>query len=247
MATLDQLYVRVEAPPVVPHPYGLFSVAAPVTPGEPNWQTGVTWESWACLDPNTTTDQCINGGAAPAAKEFEACPDTRSYKPITVYIGIKRNGQSMEVGSEQANTVLAGGEEYAIEKFLLAQLAAAVTEAAALSPLGALAAVEMQLGQNYMGTGVIHMSRETATRLSAQLVRNGDHIETLLGTPVAVGAGYAGTPVIYGTGAVAVRRGGVDIVSAWNTKINDELVLAERTYVVGWDCYATGVLVAPAT
>lgn len=247
MATLDQLHVRVEAPAVTPHPFGLFSVAPPATPSEGNWQAGVTWESWTCLDPNTTTDPCINGGAAPGAKEFENCPDTRTYKPITVYLGLKRNGQSREVGTEQVSRVLEDGEEYAVEKYLLAQLAADVTEGAALSPVGALASVEEQLGVNYMGTGIIHMSRATATRLAPNLVRNGDRLETMLGTPVAVGAGYAGTPVIYGTGAVAIRRDNLEVVSAWDRAINDELVLAERTYVVGWDCYATGVLVAPAT
>jgi hypothetical protein len=70
----------------------------------------------------------------------------------------------------------------------------------------------------------------------------------LIGTPVVVGAGYtANGPTIYGTGAVAVRRGEMEVVSAWNMAINDELVLAERTYVVGWDCFATGVKVAAAT
>jgi hypothetical protein len=246
MATLDQLHVRVEAPVVVPHPYGLFSVAPPASPSDTSWQAGVSWESWACIDPNTTTDPCINGGAVPGAKEFEACPDYQSFKPITVYLGVKRGGQSTDVGSAQAGQILEDGEEYAVEEYLWAQLAAAVTEAAAMSPVGALGKVENLLGENYMGTGVIHMSRETATRLAPNLVRNGSRIETLLGTPVAVGAGYI-APTIYGTGAVAVRRGGLEVVNAWNTAINDELVLAERTYVVGWDCYATGVIVSPAT
>lgn len=246
MATLDQLHVRVEAPTVVPHPYGLFSVAPPASPADTSWQAGVSWESWACIDVNTTTDPCINGGAAPGAKEFEACPDVRTYKPITVYLGIKRGGQSIDVGSDQASRVLEDGEEYAIEKYLWAKLAAAVTEGTALSPESALGSVEAALGTGYMGTGVIHMNREVATRLATHLVRSGDHLETMLGTPVAVGAGY-GPLAIYGTGAVLARRGAVDVVGNWNTAINDELILAERTYVVGWDCFATGTLVTAAT
>ena len=248
MVALSTLYTRIEAPLVTPHPFGLFAVAPPANPSDTVWQAGVQWESWACIDPNTTTDPCINGGAVPPAKEFEDCPNTSAFKPITLYLGVKRTGQSVEVGSAQARRVLEDAEEYAVEKYLWGVLAADVTESAALSPVGALGKVENELGQGYHGTGVIHMSRETAIRLAPHLTRNGGRIETLIGTPVAVGAGYYPTPTaIYGTGAVMVRRGNAEIVSAWNTAINDELVLAERTYVVGWDCFATGVLVTAAT
>lgn len=246
MVALSTLYTRVEAPPVTPHPYGLYSVA-PSASQTDHGLAGIMWESWACVDPNTTTDPCINGGAAPGPKSFEACPGQSQFKPITVYVGIKRTGQSYDVGEAQVRQVLADGEQFAVERYLWGLLNAAVTEATALSPVGALASVESLLGQNYMGTGVIHMGRGTATRLGVQLVRNGDRLETTLGTPVVVGAGYIGAETIYGTGALVVIGGDVEVVSAWNISINDELVLAERTVVVGWDCYATGVLVAPAT
>lgn len=248
MTTLAQVHARVEAPATVPLPFGLFSVAAPAAPGD-HGLIGITWESWACVKPETTTDKCING-TTPADLDFNAnCPPQLSYKPITVYAAIKRNGQSLEVGSEQVRRVLKQGEQYAVEKFLDTALAAAVTTpTAAASPLAALGTVEAALGDNYMGVGVIHMDRATATRLDAQLVRNGSRLETILGTPVVVGAGYAhGTPVIRGTGAVVVLADDVDTHSAWDMKINDELVLAQRTFLVGWDCYATGALVTPAT
>lgn len=245
MATLAEVYTRVEAPQVVPHPYGLFSIATPGDPGD-HAMVGFMWESWACTVPNTTNDECINGGAAPGAKEFGGCPTTITFKPITVYLGIQRTGQSLDVGQSQVRQILEDSEEFAVEQYLWALLGTEVTEAAALSPAGALAKVEDALAAGYMGTGVIHMSRGTATRLGAELVRVGDHIETLVGTPVVAGAGYTAA-TIYGTGGVAVRRGEMEVVSAWNMAINDELVLAERTYVAGWDCFATGVSVAAAT
>jgi hypothetical protein len=249
MVALSTLYTRIEAPVVTPHPFGLFSVAPPVNPSDTYWQTGVQWESWACIDPNTTTDQCINGGSVPAAKEFENCPNTDEFKPITLYMGIKRTGQSLDVGAKQAATVLQDAAEYAVEKYLWGLLNAAVTEATATSPVTALGNVEALLGVNYHGTGVIHMDRATAIRLTPQLVRNGDRMETAIGTPVAVGAGYyaAGAPAIYGTGALVMRRSQPSTDVAWNIAINDELVLIEQTYVVGWDCYVTGALVTPAT
>jgi hypothetical protein len=248
MVALSTLYTRVEAPLVTPHPFGLFAVAPPTSPGGTSWLAGVTWESWACLDPNTTTDPCINGGSAPPPKEFEDCPNTDQFKPITAYIGVKRTGQSLDVGAKQAETVLQDAAEFVMEKYLWGLLAADVTEATATSAPTALGNVENLLGQNYHGTGVIHMSRATATRLAPYLVRNGDHIETAVGTPVVIGAGYYTAPeAIYGTGALFVARGPAATDSRWNTAINDELVLVEQTYVVGWDCYATGALVTPAT
>jgi len=259
MATLDQLHTRVEAPLVQPHPFGLFSVAPPSTPGDGHWQAGVAWDSLACIDPNTTTDPCVNGGAAPGAKEFENCPNYQAYKPITVYFGIKRTGQSYEVGEAQVRQVMEDAGEYAIEKYLWEQMVAAEAPVAFAkkyttgSPLtDALAALEGWLGANYHGTGVIHMNRGVAAALgSGALLRDGDRLTTFTGTPVAAGAGYnLGTDfedeptVLYATGAVVVRSGDIDVVSAWNLAINDELVLGERTYVVGWDCAVFGITVS---
>lgn len=245
MTTMDQVYTRVEAPQVVPHPFGLFSVATPADPGD-HAMVGFRWESWACTMPNTIVDPCINGGTAPPPKTFGGCPSDINFKPITVYLGIQRTGQSIDVGQAQVRRVLEDSEEMAVEQHLWTLLGIEVVEAAAMSPIGALAKVEDELAANYVGTGVIHMSRGTAIRLSQELVRVGSRIETAIGTPVVVGAGYTAA-TIYGTGALAVRRGEMDVMSAWNMAINDELVLAERTYVAGWDCFATGVTVAPAT
>jgi hypothetical protein len=258
MATLDQLHTRVEAPLVQPHPFGLFSVAPPSTPGDGHWQAGVAWDSLACIDPNTTTDPCINGGAAPGAKEFENCPNYQAYKPITVYFGIKRTGQSYDVGEAQVRQVMEDAGEYAIEKHLWEQMVAAEPPVAFAkkyttgSPLtDTLAALEGWLGANYHGTGVIHMNRGAAAALgSGALLRDGDRLTTFTGTPVAAGAGYNlgadfedEPTVLYATGAVVVRSGDIDVVSAWNLAINDELVLGERTYVVGWDCAVFGITV----
>jgi hypothetical protein len=245
MATLADLHVRVAAPVSVPHPFGLFSVVQPLGP-EGHALVGVTWESWNCTVPSLTNDECIVG-TPQSDKQFNGCPEWLSYKPFTLYVGIQRNGQSIDVGGEQAERVLRNGAEYGVESQLWGMLAAAVPPAPAVDPVTALASVEDQLGSGYMGRGIIHMSRGTAIRLSEKLVRNGDRMETTTGTPVVVGAGYDGPPAIFATGELAAWNDTPVIYTAWNKAINDELVLAERTYVVGWDCFATGTLVTPAT
>lgn len=245
MVAMSALYTRVAAPAVRPHPFGLFSVVPPLSPADDHWQAGVTWESWACLDPNTTTDPCINGGSV-VVKEFEQCPNTDQYKPITVYLGVQNSGGSAEVGEQQAQNVLADAEEFAVERWLYAQLATAVTEQAASSALWALARVEDLLAKGYHGTGIIHLNRALATVLAPQLVRVGTRVETVAGTPVAIGAGYDST-AIYGTGSMAIMRGPALTSTAWNLSVNDRLSLAERTYIVGWDCLAVGASVTPPT
>jgi len=250
MVATSAVYARVEAPKVTPRPYGLFSVVTPESPSGTDWQMGISFESWACIDPNVTRSSCIDGLADAPPKEFEVCPNTQSVKPFTVYSGVKLTGQSQDVARTEAKAILAGAEEYAVEKGLWATLGAAVTESAALSPLGALALVENNLAVGYMGVGIIHMTPGMAVRLgTGALVVKGDHLETIAGTPVVVGSGYAAAaPVaIYGTGQIKAMRGPVDTIEAFALSVNDLLVLAERTYVTAWDCFATGSLVTPAT
>lgn len=244
MVTMAEIHSRVAAPPVTPHPFGLFSVAAPIAPGDTAWAMGLSWESWACINPNFTGDLCIDG-VSPDPKEFEACPDTQIMRPVTVYLGVRRSGGDDRVAVEQASSSLSDAEEYAVEKYLWDQLKAESDPlGTALDPLVALGTVEKLLGQGYMGTGVIHMDRLTATVLSDNLVQRGSQLVTTIGTPVVVGAGYdydnTTAGAIFGTGALAVRRGTVATYTAWNLAINDQLALAERTYVVGWDCFIVG-------
>lgn len=252
MVASSAVYTRVEAPPVVPRPYGLFSVAAPQSPADPHWQVGVSWESWACLDPNTTTDACFQG-TSPPAKEFEQCPHTQVVAPLTVYLGVKRSG-GMGDAEASASGALTGAEEFAVERWLWGQMVAAAAPTApgvgaAVHPnptVAALAAVESALGAGYMGAGVIHMGRGVATALGDMLTVKGSQLQTAAGTPVVAGSGYnldaltGGKVAIYGTGAIAVRRSTIDTSTAWDRQVNDELSVAERNYVVGWDCFVVG-------
>lgn len=257
MVANSAVWDRVEAPAVAPHPFGLFSVAAPQSPADSGWQLGVQWQSMACYDPFPTYDDCINGGVAESGKTIDGCAGftLSAFKPVTVYAGVNRSGSSPDVAAADAQGVLTAGEEYAVEKALWAQMVAA--SAATATPastnygtpiLAALALVEGWLAANYHGTGVIHMSRGTATGLGGNLVRSGQQLQTITGTPVVAGGGYdqtvaesgSGKPAIYGTGVVAVRRGSISNLTAVERTVNDVLSIAERTYVVGWDCAIIG-------
>ncbi|GAA3172644.1 hypothetical protein GCM10020001_118930 [Nonomuraea salmonea] len=125
----------------------------------------------------------------------------------------------------------------------------------ALKAIGAIAALEAYLGATYGGLGVIHVPRGAVPALAfyQQIVRDGSVLRTVLGTPVAAYGGSpntgpagepapAGTAWAYATGPVAIRRGEVLVTptpvpaAGFDRKTNQVHLLAEREYVVGWDC-----------
>jgi hypothetical protein len=245
VVAVSEIYTWTEAPVIRPHPYGLFSVAPPESPSDSQW------ESWACTEPGFTVDPCIDG-SAPGAKQFDECGAISKFKPVTVYFGLKRSGPDATDINVKVDGTFEAAEEFGVEEHLWAEMlnhVGAPNIGVSPSLPEALATVEAGLARRYHGTGVIHMNRGTAVLLAPHLVREGGSLQTIAGTPVVAGAGYnqdlvdptPGPAVIFGTGAVEVRRSAeVLTLDSWDTAINDHYVLAERTYVVGWDCYLIG-------
>lgn len=250
MATTAEIYAPVDAPPSPPRPYGLFSVSPPVDGGE-RWRVGVGMQSHNCMDANVWRDACI-GGVAPVPKEVSAWDcDVTVFDPFTVYLLTSRTGIDYDLASPQVTESFLAVEQRAVEAQLWAQIVAAAPPTTTRSLREGLAETEYMLGANYNGTGVIHVSPYTATMLADYLVADGDALYTkACHTPVVVGNGYADAALpdmeIFGTGAVFVRRGELSDLSAWDLSINDMNAMAERTYLVGWDCYAVGFNITEA-
>lgn len=150
------------------------------------------------------------------------------------------------------------------------QMQLAVTSVVAASGTGivqALGALEAELAECYGGQGVIHMTYATAEdALSNFLIQRvpvgpggKPALQTVAGGNwVVVGSGYpgtspagatppAGTAWMYATGAVFMYRSDIKSTSrpseAVVRSINDLTYIAERTYVVAWDCCLIGALV----
>jgi hypothetical protein len=115
----------------------------------------------------------------------------------------------------------------------------------------ALGRLESALGQCYFGRGVVHVPAVLSADLATHglVTRRGDELTTLLGNRVAIGTGYPGaSPAgveepdvawIYATGAVFYYRSEVrvgQLVESFDRNRNTVQMLAERTYVIGWDC-----------
>lgn len=240
------LFARIAAPNVVPRPYNLFTLAPPITPPDPRWSVGAMFDPLSCLKTAVWLDQCVSGAGDGSPKVVSDCTQqpTLQFQPFTVYSAIKRSGGDPDDVAALARTTLGNGESFGVEQYLWDRFVATFAPPApSTNPTVALAAVEQALAANYMGQGLIHLSPSAATVLGQLgLIAAGPNtMHTVIGTPVVIGAGYD-TPVnaIYGSGQVVVLRGTISEFDGMDRTVNDVVAYAERTYVVGWDCYLTG-------
>jgi len=244
--TTADVWVNVEPPPVVDRPFGLFSVAPPSEPDTTDWQLGIQWRrSPGCVTAAYTLDPCISGTAV-SPKVDLGCPDLKAFKPFTVYVYLNRSGIPLDVVLAEVEAAFNAAEERGVESFVWnSEFDALATDAGTFTdPLIALGVAERELRNRYNGIGAIHTDSLGATLVADRLRVEGNHLVTMLGTPVVVGAGYVGaapanTEVEYvATGALVVRRGAREVLEGFDRQVNDALFIAERTYVAGWDCAA---------
>lgn len=132
-----------------------------------------------------------------------------------------------------------------------------------------LGELENALASCYNGVGVVHVPTKAVPTFDAWgLLRRdggrdgvngqlGRRLRTANGNLVAVGAGYPGTSPtgaaapagqawVYATGAVFGYRSGVNYTTerdSINRGTNTISMIAERTYVIGWDCCLVAILV----
>jgi len=136
---------------------------------------------------------------------------------------------------------------------LLLQSAAVVPQAGVLDVVEAVGLLEESIGACYGGVPVLHIPRSAIAALdSFGLLRSaGGKLTTLSGSLVNAGAGNqhtgptGATPAypnawFYATGQITARRTAIEYPSTVRQALdkgrNELVYIAERTYVVGWDC-----------
>lgn len=127
-----------------------------------------------------------------------------------------------------------------------------------------LALLESYIGAEGKGVGAIIGNRREILLANANgkiIEANDGELRTFLGTPVAAVSGYngrtgpnndaagAGQAWLFGLGSKPrIWRSDVFLTSfreeSLDTRENNLNILAERTYVVGWDCFTVAVLVS---
>jgi hypothetical protein len=242
-----------EAPKIMPSAFGLFDVAKPDTRSkEDQWVRGFSQEwntqyySAKNMDDTDTTLITVASDATPTRYD-EIKPffiEVEDYRSTLGLLGLDP--------VEKIKKQLDGITQHAIEKelwdggvrigethtnrALVSPDAYILNSGTALSPRRALALLEFQIGSMSPAgeQGVIHMTRDVAALLSSnsQMLfheAGKDHLQTMGGTPVVLGAGYSGagptdaagdteTPTVtnkwmYATGTVKVILGDVDVVA----------------------------------
>lgn len=257
MGTFLNTWHEVTAPPATPYRFGVFSVAEPRTAQlegvtvDEHWRLGVQWVTEACSSALVTTGNCID----PEVDDLISDRDCNefAYDPFTIYAYNTDAIPGRTLAQHEANAIarLTNGEQRAVESVLWDRLTTAVpvpTNMLAFPGWLGLGYIEQELAETYGSMGVIHMSRYAATALALHLRVEGGVMRTILGTPVIIGGGYdplpapiADTAIIYGSGPVAMWRGDIDTrENAINKSLNDVSIVAQRDYVLGWDCVAVG-------
>lgn len=124
-----------------------------------------------------------------------------------------------------------------------------------------LGALEQALARCYGGVGYIHVTIPVFEQLVTELLvfKVNGRWQTANGNWVVAGAGYTGigptgaapaygTAWMYATGQIFGYRSGVKVngteIEHLDRSVNTLKVIAERTYVLGWDCCQFGVAVS---
>lgn len=241
----------VEAPQIVPSAFGLLAVVKPENSAdEDRWIRGFAqeWETtvqnvsnWD--DTDSTEAQLVNGATVNYYDDikpfFIEAEETRSTLGFIGIDRIARISRQLEGITQKAmeaelwDGAIRKGETHD-NKALTSATATVLNGGTALSAKRALALLEYKIGEVSHGgeQGVIHMTRDVAAILSSNSNmlfhdKQKEHLQTLGGTPVIVGAGYSGTGPdgdagatasatnkwIYATGLVRTYVGNVDVVN----------------------------------
>jgi hypothetical protein len=140
------------------------------------------------------------------------------------------------------------------------QIAATTVTGTAVNIVDGLGMLEQALGQCFVGAGIIHVPPNALPVLDALglVYSDGSRLRTRRGNLVAVGSGYPttspagvaapfGQSWIYATGPMFMYRSAPKLVAApkesFVRSTNLVKAIAERTYVLGFDCCLYAVLV----
>lgn len=269
MSVMTMPAATVVGPARTPTPFGLFSTFA-FRPAGARWQAGIRFDTAGCgplrgygptgyCDDPADIDGLLNRGDGGDIDSGEG-----QASPFTVVAEHKCS----PVASDHralAETRLLSGEERAVEReFATGALGSSPTLRGATvagegMPLDlAVGLLEQFLAANYGAQGVLHVPRMLVAASPGSFRQSGQILRTLLGTPVAAGAGYDGSSPdgaapsgmsrwIYITPALTGYRSEPVLVDTFDQRTNDRVVIASRDYLLMFeDCGTAAVLVDPA-
>ena len=241
--------VEIAAPPVVPYPFGLFSLPLATPPADTHWgKIGGWFRSAACNAADTTLAPCTTDAIAAGIDAGDLLErvtncSVRTAYAFTVFAATDAStgGATLAELTASARALLLAGEQFAVESHVWGLL---VDEyeftVVGADPVQVIARAEAAIAALYGGSPVLHMSRATATRSHEVVQRDGNRLASLLGSTVIAGGGYGtdgdDTRVIATGGLVIVRGEPYDFAQVVDRKTNTVAQTVCRDYLIGWDC-----------
>ena len=139
------------------------------------------------------------------------------------------------------------------------QPAATIVTGTAISATQGIGMLEAALAQCYDGEALLHVPVQAIPIMASNVLffRDGNALRTFNGNRVIEGAGYANTSPagaaapngqawIYATGAAFMYKGAISSFTreeSLDRNVNTLKAIAQRTYVLGWDCCLFAVLI----
>lgn len=229
--------IPIDPPVRAPRQGGLSDVAT----FRPNERLGIAaslvYQTNGCAFPNREELRCY-ADPAPADKTADGITlEDGIGAPFVLYGSTECLIGPDPDQADRAKRTLAEGRDRGLESEIQAWLAAGVGLVAGVTVSDAIAQVEQALDQQYLGQGVIHLSRADAVRASAEyaLYREGGKLYTINGTPVVASGNYPqGT--VYGSGSIVVEESSAQVRQVEHLEFNKRFALAEAVYAIAVDC-----------
>ncbi len=226
--------LNVDRPTTEARSTGLKSVVDFTTNDRLGAAEGIEWEAAECGFPSQTRAGCMTGDDfALADKAFDGISTFEGIsKPFAQYAGV-----ACWLGDDyapQAEAKLVAGEERLVEGKLWEW--AAVGAGTATSALDAVAELELDAANNYVGTPILLLRPDIAVKAAAAgalVVRDGGKLFSALGAPVVTSGAFEGAAIV---GKAVVHRTAVVVTPVINHTKNIAEAIAEAVYAVGIDC-----------
>lgn len=218
---------------------GIRQVASWVTEARIGAAETVVFQSDGCTFPQLAIGLCYGETTVTEKTGVGIGNQAGIGAPFAMYGGVKCFlGPDSDL-AQRATNILVDGEDRMVEDRLEAYATGGTALAAGTTLVGAVALIEQDMDDKYLGQGYLLMARSDAVRARAQGAiidpGLGNLPTTINGTPV-VASGRVTAGTVYGLGATTVLRSPVTTVEVIDPKSNDEWQIAEAVYAIVVDC-----------
>ncbi|QUE25322.1 hypothetical protein SEA_FIZZLES_26 [Microbacterium phage Fizzles] len=228
----------IDAPTRAPRLGGIESVAEFRSNSRVGIGTEVTYQAEGCEFPQTEVLRCFTDATVPDKTFSGIGIEDAISEPFTIFAGVQCFVNSDQADfARRAREQLAAGRGRVLEEVLGAWGDGGTALDAGGSVVNAIALVDQELDDKYIGRGVIMMSRFDAVLADAggALSSEDGVLQTINGTPVfASGRITPGT--VYGFGSIVVEHSPTSEYQATQHETNKHFALAEEQVVLAVDC-----------